>query len=95
HTSLKATDWLTVFGSLRYDYYQNESEHTTLDDFSTKSDTRLNPAFGITIEPLDGLQIFSSYTSGWRPPSLRETAVNQAGGVSPNPNLRPETSSNI
>lgn len=95
HTSLKATDWLTVFGSLRYDYYQNESEHTTLDEFNEKSGTRLNPSFVITVEPLDGFQIFSSYTSGWRPPSLRETAVKQASGVSPNPNLRPETSSNI
>ncbi|MBX8785639.1 hypothetical protein HBA94_17935, partial [Ochrobactrum sp. GRS2] len=57
HTSLKATDWLTVFGSLRYDYYQNESEHTTLDEFNEKSGTRLNPSFGITVEPLDGFQI--------------------------------------
>lgn len=94
-TSLKATDWLTIFGSLRYDYYQNKSEHVTLSEYREKSGKRLNSSLGVTLEPLDGFQIFSTYSEGWRPPSLRETAIKQASGVSPNQDLRPETSSNI
>lgn len=87
--------WLLLTGGVRYDYFKTDGTHTSLQAFGQRSGRRLNPSLGISIEPFNGVQLFATYARGWRPPSLRETAVVQFGGVSPNPNLRPELSSNI
>lgn len=51
---------------------------------------RFSPRAGITIEPLEGLQIFGQYSEGFRAISLVEMGQNFVFGFSPNPELRPE-----
>lgn len=92
-SKLDVTDWLALSGSLRYDHY--ESEGVGPSRFAKKSDGRLNPALGVTITPLTGLQLFGTYTEGWRPPSLRETSAFQQDYLVPNPDLKPELSKNF
>lgn len=55
---------------------------------------RLNPRVGVTVKPWEGVQLFATYTEGWRPPSVHETLLNMPGLLVPNPQLRPETSKN-
>lgn len=48
----------------------------------------------MTVEPLDGFQLFANYAQGWRPPSVRETVFTMPGLIEPNPFLKPERSEN-
>lgn len=95
-SKLELNDWIALTGGLRYDYYRSEGTHQSSKELGEIVKDSLNPSIGVTVEPLEGLQFFTTYTEGWRPPSLRETAVGRAGtAVLPNPNLRPETSANV
>ena len=51
---------------------------------------RFSPRAGITIEPLDGLQIFAQYSEGFRALSLVELGQTLFGPVTVNPDLEPE-----
>lgn len=98
--SLKPTDWLTLAGGLRYDYYSLDGKDRPLSQIETahQSAGRLNPTASITIEPWQGLQVFGQYSQGWRPPSLRETTFLLGGPgaiLGPNPNLKPEEARNV
>lgn len=87
------TDWLTVTGGLRYDYYESQGKGE-LADTADKQGGRLNPSASLTIEPFDGIQLFGTYAEGWRPPSLRESSSRQTEYLVPNPDLDPELSRN-
>ena len=56
---------------------------------SNKGD-RVSPRFGITIEPLEGLQLFAQYSQGFRALSLVELGQTFNGPVTVNPDLEPE-----
>lgn len=92
-SKLEVNDWLSLMGGLRFDYFDNQGGHEALHDFDYASASRMNPSLGITLHPLEGVQLFASYAQGWRPLSLRETGVST--GFTPNPYLKPETSSNM
>ena len=51
---------------------------------------RFSPRAGVTIEPLDGLQIFAQYSEGFRALSLVELGQTVFGPVTVNPDLEPE-----
>ncbi|MGU3575410.1 TonB-dependent receptor domain-containing protein [Brucellaceae bacterium C25G] len=89
----RPVDWLTFNAGLRYQGYRtrDDSENSTIEDLNG---SRLTPNLGVTVEPLDGLQLFGSYAQGWRPPSIRETIFNMPGLIEPNPFLKPERSTN-
>jgi hemoglobin/transferrin/lactoferrin receptor protein len=89
----KPVDWLTLSAGLRYQGYQtrDNSENSSIEGLDG---SRLTPRLGVTVEPLDGFQIFANYAQGWRPPSIRETLFNMPGLIEPNPLLRPERSEN-
>lgn len=53
----------------------------------------VSPNFGVTLTPADGWQIFGRYTTGIRPPSLRESTFT-ASALIFNPNLRAEQARN-
>lgn len=93
HADLDLTDWLRVSGGLRYETYALEGENwkTELED---KDDDIVLPRAGITFTPLPGFQIFTTYSEGWRAPSVRETLFDMDNLIQPNPYLRPETSKN-
>lgn len=90
-TRLELTDYLTVSGGLRYDYYQSVGKGLAAEKGDQSAD-RLSPQVAVTVEPVSGLQLFGSYSGGWRPPSLREQTAFSEGTLMINPDLRPETS---
>ena len=51
---------------------------------------RFSPSFGVTVEPLEGLQLFAKYSEGFRVPSLVELGQTVLGPVTVNPDLEPE-----
>lgn len=99
------TDWLTVGGGLRYDTY-DLSGTALLWDFGTSSwyqesvsnsGGRLLPSASVTVSPTGWLDVFASYSEGYRPPTVMENAVSGThigGGLLyvPNPDLEPEYS---
>ncbi len=92
-SKLEVNDWLSLMAGLRFDYFDNQGDEASLKDFDYASASRLNPSVGVILEPVEGLQLFGTYSQGWRPLSLRETAVSI--GFTPNPYLKPETSANM
>ena len=57
---------------------------------SKKQGDRISPRFGVTVEPLQGLQLFAQYAEGFRAPSLVEMGQTVFGPVTVNPDLEPE-----
>ena len=51
---------------------------------------RVSPRIGVTVEPLDGLQLFAQYSEGFRALSLVELGQTFNGPVTANPDLEPE-----
>jgi hemoglobin/transferrin/lactoferrin receptor protein len=92
-SKLDITDWLSVAGSLRYDYYESKAKGD-LEDYPEKSGSRINPSASVTVEPFEGIQLFGAYLEGWRPPSLRESSAQLKDYMEPNPDLDPELSRN-
>lgn len=92
-TTWSPTKWLALEGGVRFDRYESDPHNAAYPD---KEGERLSPSTSITVTPIDGLQLFTSYVEGWRPPSLRETSASALNGfLIPNPNLDPETSKNV
>ncbi|KWT65814.1 Iron siderophore receptor protein [Hyphomicrobium sulfonivorans] len=91
NAKLDVTDWLTLHGGVRYDRYS--AEEGGANPSARKSDSRINPTAAITVTPIKGVQLFTQYAEGWKPPSIRELYVRN-NGIQPNPNLRPETAQN-
>ncbi len=89
----KPVDWLKLSAGLRYEDYQT-NDRKEVDPTDGLQSNIFNPRLGITVEPLDGLQLFATYAKGWRPPSVRETVFEMPGQIEPNPYLRPEKSTN-
>ncbi len=89
----KPVDWLKLSAGLRYEDYQT-NDRKEVDPTDGLQSNIFNPRLGITVEPLDGLQLFVTYAKGWRPPSVRETVFEMPGQIEPNPYLRPEKSTN-
>ena len=54
----------------------------------------VSPNFGVTVTPLEGWQIFGQYTTGIRPPSLRESTWT-ASNIRFNPDIVAENARNL
>jgi hemoglobin/transferrin/lactoferrin receptor protein len=93
NASLKATDWLTLSGGLRFDRYNSEGEGY-LAEFPESSGSRASPNASLVITPMEGVQLYGQYVEGYRPPSLRESHWHYQGLLVNNPDLRPELSEN-
>ncbi|BAR98030.1 TonB-dependent receptor [Blastochloris viridis] len=61
-----------------------------------RSGGAFSPTANLTLKPLDGLQLFGTYSQGYRPPTLMEAAFGgahvggYAGQYAPNPAIEPE-----
>ncbi len=87
----KVNDWLTFDAGLRYDTYRlKDKGEEAVPGEDERDGARLNPSIGLTLTPLDGVQLFGRYAEGFRPPTLRETMGSDANAI-PNPDLEPET----
>lgn len=100
NAELIATDWLTLNGGVRYDFYSTHdgSDPDLIPDnwdveFKDKSGGRLSPTASVIVSPWEGLQFYALYAEGMRPPSLRESAYSESF-LFPNPDLEPEIARN-
>lgn len=94
----KPFDWLTLNGGLRYAHYDIEDRRTwansdsQLNSEPNRSEGGFSPSVGVTVEPLDGVQIYTNYSNALRFPSLIETV--SAFTLIVNSDLEPERASN-
>ena len=78
----------------------NAARRTAINDFdgfcgnraldSDFDESRFSPHVGVTVEPLEGLQLFAQYSEGFRALSLVELGQTFDGPVTVNPDLKPE-----
>jgi len=94
-------DFVTLNGGIRYDRYETAGPSRVCDAFnvctyldSGNSGSGVSPSAGVTLEPIKGLQFFTQYTEGYRPPSIRESIGTTQSGIVPNPALDAERSRN-
>ncbi len=88
-------DKIRFDAGIRYDTFKTGiGDYDNPNGVTDKTGSKANPNFGITLMPLEGLQIFGTYAEGWRPPSVRETTLRMSGYINANPDLRPEQSEN-
>jgi len=93
----KPLDWLTVDGGVRYTTFETWGGYQLGATFVEQGQegSGITPSAGVTMEVLEGLQLFGKYTEGYRPPSIRETVPQAYSGYAVNPTLRPEQSRNF
>lgn len=93
--------WLALDAGATYLTYQTHYRGTPSFTYATSTNPPyrnytgegVSPNFGVTLTPADGLQIFGRYTTGIRPPSLRESTFTASALVF-NPDLRAEQARN-
>ena len=73
----------------RQDEFRSGFQETVAQRNTSEAD-RLSPNFGVTLEPLDGLQLFARYAEGFRALSMVELGQSFAFGTTFNPDLEPE-----
>ncbi|MDH4980669.1 TonB-dependent receptor [Hyphomicrobium sp. D-2] len=91
-------DWMTVNAGLRYSEYSmldrktwaNAVEYLNKDP--RREDSGFSPSIGVTLQPIDGVQLYANYSSSLRYPSLME--VSSAFTLIINPDLGPERANN-
>jgi hemoglobin/transferrin/lactoferrin receptor protein len=94
----KPFEWLTLNGGLRYSHYWSDDRRTwanspdQLNPRPHRNEGGFSPSVGVTVEPVRGLQLYANYSNALRFPSLMEEVSTFT--LIPNPNLRPERSSN-
>jgi hemoglobin/transferrin/lactoferrin receptor protein len=94
-TEYTVLDKIRFDAGIRYDTFKTGiGDYDNPNGVTDKTGSKVNPNFGITLMPLEGLQIFGTYAEGWRPPSVRETTLRMSGFINANPDLRPEQSEN-
>lgn len=93
-------DWLKLEASLRYT--RTHSYDNTLTKL-VRSDEYLNneennagfaPIFAVTVEPVDGIQLYSRYAEAIRAPSLFEATSGWSFSAAPTLTVKPEHSKN-
>lgn len=96
-------DRLALFPALRVDHYSLEPEADALLPGlvpASQSDTRLSPKFGAVLKITPELNVYGSYSQGFKSPSPSQVNNAFANIVAnyrsiPNPNLKPETSETV
>jgi hemoglobin/transferrin/lactoferrin receptor protein len=96
---------LILVPGLRWDRWASSSDDAELDG---RSDSRLNPKLGATVEITPGLVASVNYAEGFRAPNFQELFISGThfrvslgpgmtllGLFTPNPDLAPETSRNV
>lgn len=93
----KPLDRLTLDGGVRYTTFETWGAYqqgaTSVEQGQEGSG--ITPSAGVTVDVLEGLQLFGKYSEGYRPPSIRETVPQAYSGYPVNPTLRPEQSRNF
>lgn len=99
---LEPTKWLAVDAGIEYlnydvDYRGTEAWGYTRDAnyprYTGYAGDGVSPSASVTVTPLDGWQLFAKYSTGVRPPSLRETSYSNSALIF-NPDLDAERAEN-
>lgn len=78
---LPLNHWLSVDGGLRYDDYRMHLDASQSYRFAgNNSGNNTAVHGGITLQPIEPLQVFLRYAEGWRAPSSRENTLNNCAG---------------
>lgn len=93
-------NWLQVITALRYDGYTLDGETKTAPpEQASISGDRWSPRLTVSVTPVDGFQLYGTYSEGYRAPGLQD--VFRGGGAHggsdtyvPNLLLQPETARN-
>lgn len=93
----RPVDWLTIGGGLSWDTFKTRDttpKALAARAYSDLEGTALNPRVSVMVEPWHGIQFFTKYEQGTRPPSLYENTNNPDFFLVPNPDIKPETAHN-
>ena len=71
-------DWLEIVTAMRYDNFRLDGQLKTLEDASLSGD-RLSPRVTVGITPVQGIQVYGTYSEGYRAPTLQN--VFRGGGA--------------
>lgn len=90
-------NWLQLIAAMRYDGYQLDGETNTVPpEEASISGHRWSPRLTVGVTPLEGFQLYGTYSEGYRAPGLQD--VYRGGGAhggadtyEPNLLLQPET----
>jgi hemoglobin/transferrin/lactoferrin receptor protein len=93
-------NWLQLITAMRYDGYQLDGETNTVPpEEASMSGDRWSPRLTVGVTPLEGFQLYGTYSEGYRAPGLQD--VYRGGGAHgggdtyvPNLLLQPETARN-
>ncbi|MER8702166.1 TonB-dependent hemoglobin/transferrin/lactoferrin family receptor [Mesorhizobium sp. M1273] len=94
------SDWLQLIAAMRYDGYQLDGKTKTVPPAEASiSGDRWSPRLTVGVTPLDGFQLYGTYSEGYRAPGLQDVYRGggaHGGGDSYQPNLllQPETAKN-
>lgn len=98
-------DWLLLHGGLRRDSYNLTGDKAFGATIPGKADTqvhyddddsRINPSFGVVIQPWgEQARFFARYSEGWRPGTIREVINSYDPGSMPDGPIVPEVSKNL
>lgn len=89
-TVYRPTERLTLNGQISLEHFKmQDGAKTPMPDHSG---SKWLHNVGATYEVADGYQLFATYATGWRPPSVREAYLNMSSLLTPNPEIRPEYS---
>lgn len=103
---LKRGEWLQILLGGRYDRYQMDGRAEVFDVLPSRkvdvdvSGGRFSPTATVAVTPIRGLQLYTSYEQGYRPPNIMEAILGGqhiGGGIPnlPNPGLTPEVSKTV
>ncbi|MCS3431810.1 TonB-dependent receptor [Klebsiella sp. BIGb0407] len=70
---VKPLDWVTLSGNLRYSTFESHDRSPMLTDDINRKDHGWSPVISLTLEPLEGFQLYSKYGSVLRSPSIFES----------------------
>jgi hemoglobin/transferrin/lactoferrin receptor protein len=90
-------NWLQLIAAMRYDGYQLDGETKTVPpEEASMSGDRWSPRLTVGVTPLEGFQLYGTYSEGYRAPGLQDVYRGggaHGGGDSYEPNLllQPET----
>lgn len=91
--TLPVNGWLTLNGGGRYDHFKMTRSRTDerptgyTSPVTDDEESEVSFNYGLTVEPMQGMQFYARYSEGWRAPSMRENLLssvdNSAEGLEP------------
>jgi iron complex outermembrane recepter protein len=99
HIRLELVRNAEASAGLRYDRFRFEAEDRFLDDGTDDSGARsmdaLSPSVGLTVQPIERVEVFASVATSFETPSTTELANRPDGAGGFNPELQPQRGTTV